>query len=157
MNQTPLTVNEPYRNLAALTEGAQSEPGGSHTGCRLTGQEFSLFVALLIDSDVVYQCMRFDSYWAFADLTSIPDFFSRRSTFLRSVLPLWCWKGTRLPNLKPWMRVIFALYVVTVPGCAATLPSRHVAAQQHGRRLGLVIYLGERVLPHVGAGSSQLS
>ena len=114
-------------------------------------------MALLIDSNVVYQCMWFDGYWALADLTSIPDFFSHRSAFLQSVLPLWCWKGTRLPNLKPWMRVIFALYVATAPGCAATLPSRHVAAQQHGRRLRLVIYLGERVLPHVGAGSSQLS
>ena len=38
-----------------------------------------------------YQCrpfVRFDGYWALADLTSIPDFFSQTGAFLKSVLPL---------------------------------------------------------------------
>jgi hypothetical protein len=51
-----------------------------------------------------------------ADLTGIPDFFSQMGAFLRSVLPLRRWKGPRLPNLKPWVKAVFALYVVlTVP------------------------------------------
>ena len=35
---------------------------------------------------------------------------------MRSVLLLRCWQGTRLPNLKPWVKLVFGLYVaVTVP------------------------------------------
>ena len=41
---------------------------------------------------------------------------------MRSVLPLPRWKGTRLPNLKPWVKVVFAAYVVvTVPVLALLL------------------------------------
>ena len=43
----------------------------------VTGWEFLLFVVLLINSNIIYQCMpfvRFDGYWALADLTGIPDF-----------------------------------------------------------------------------------
>ncbi len=84
-----------------------------------TGWEFLLFAVLLISSNIVYQCMpfvRFDGYWTLADLTGIPDFFSQMGAFLRSVLPLRRWKGARLPNLKPWVKAVFALYIiVTVP------------------------------------------
>ena len=34
----------------------------------------------MIDMGILYQCMpfvRFDGYWALADLTGIPDFFSQ--------------------------------------------------------------------------------
>jgi len=35
---------------------------------------------------------------------------------LRSALPVRRWKGNKLPNLKTWVKVVFALYiVVTVP------------------------------------------
>lgn len=66
--------------------------------------------------------VRFDGYWALTDLTSIPDFFSQMGAFLRSVLPLRRWQGTRLPNLKPWVKVVFGLYVAaTVPVLALLL------------------------------------
>jgi putative peptide zinc metalloprotease protein len=85
----------------------------------VTGWEFLLLTVLLIDLSILYQCMpfvRFDGYWALADLTGIPDFFSQMGAFLRSVLPLRRWKGPRLPNLKPWVKAVCALYVVlTVP------------------------------------------
>lgn len=85
----------------------------------ITGWEWLLVGVLLINLDMIYQCMpfvRFDGYWALADLTGIPDFFSQMGAFLRSVLPLPRWKGTRLPNLKPWVKGVFAAYVlVTVP------------------------------------------
>jgi putative peptide zinc metalloprotease protein len=85
----------------------------------LTGWEFLLVAVLLINASIVYQCMpfvRFDGYWALADLTGIPDFFSQMGAFLRSVLPIPGWEGARLPDLKPWVKVVFATYViVTVP------------------------------------------
>lgn len=85
----------------------------------VTGWQFLLFAVLVIDLDIIYQCMlyvRFDGYWALADLTGIPDFFSQMGAFLRSALPIPGWKGSRLPNLKPWVKVVFFAYVlVTVP------------------------------------------
>jgi putative peptide zinc metalloprotease protein len=81
----------------------------------LTGQEFLLFVVLLIDVDIVRQCLpfvRFDGYWALADLTGIPDLFSQMGPFLRSMLPVPGWEGSRLPALKPWVKAVFAGYVV---------------------------------------------
>jgi len=86
----------------------------------LTGWEFVLVAVLLINLDIVYQCLpfvRFDGYWALADVTGIPDFFSQMGAFLRSISPVSRWRGeNRLPDLKPWVRVVFAVYVmVTVP------------------------------------------
>lgn len=85
----------------------------------VTGWEFLLVAVLLINLDIVYQCLpfvRFDGYWALADLTGIPDFFSQMGAFLRSVLPISRWEGSKLPNLKPWVKVVFATYViVTIP------------------------------------------
>lgn len=81
-----------------------------------TGQEFLLLAVLMIDMGIVYQCMpfvRFDGYWALADLTGIPDFFSQMGAFLRSVLPLKRWQGAKLPDLKPWVKAVFTLYIVT--------------------------------------------
>ena len=84
-----------------------------------TGAEFLLLFVLMINLDILYQCLpfvRFDGYWALADLTGVPDFFSQMRAFLRSVLPVRRWRGDKLPNLKPWVRAVFALYVVvTVP------------------------------------------
>ncbi len=82
----------------------------------VTGWEFLLLAILMIDMGIVYQCMpfvRFDGYWALADLTGIPDFFSQMGAFLRSVLPLRRWQGAKLPDLKPWVRVVFILYILT--------------------------------------------
>src|SRR5829696_1074697 len=56
-----------------------------------------------------------------ADLTGIPDFFSQMGAFLRSVLPI-PGAGTKLPNLKPWVKAVFAIYiVVTIPVLALLL------------------------------------
>lgn len=86
----------------------------------LTGSEFLLVAVLLINLDIVYQCLpfvRFDGYWALADVTGIPDFFSQMGAFLRSMSPVSRWKrDNHLPDLKPWVRTVFAAYVmVTVP------------------------------------------
>ena len=86
----------------------------------LTGSEFLLVAVLLINLDIVYQCLpfvRFDGYWALADVTGIPDFFSQMGAFLRSMSPVSRWRrDNQLPDLKPWVRAVFAAYVmVTVP------------------------------------------
>jgi putative peptide zinc metalloprotease protein len=85
----------------------------------ITGQEFLLFVVVLIDLAMVYQSLpvvRFDGYWALTDLTGIPDLFSQIGPFVRSVVPWRGWKGRRLPKLKGWVKVVFGVYtLVTVP------------------------------------------
>ncbi len=84
-----------------------------------SGQEFLLFVVVLINLNIILQNLpfvRLDGYWTLADLTGIPDFFSQMGPFLRSVLPLPRWKGAKLPHLKPWVKAVFASYIiVTVP------------------------------------------
>lgn len=85
----------------------------------LTGVEWLLVAVVLIDLEIVHQCLpfvRLDGYWALADLTGIPDFFSQIGPFLRTVLPLPFWEGPRLPDLKGWVKAIFGLYLlVTIP------------------------------------------
>ena len=82
-----------------------------------TGQEFVLLAVVLIDIEAVRQLIpfvRLDGYWAFADLTGIPDPFTLAAPFLRRFLPI---SGQRLPPLKPWVAVVFAVFLaVTVPG-----------------------------------------
>jgi hypothetical protein len=91
----------------------------------VSGQEFLLIVVLLIDLNIFYQCLpfvRLDGYWVLADLTGIPDFFSQIGPFIRSVLPVPGWEGSRLPNLKPWVKAVFAFYIIlTVPVLAFLL------------------------------------
>ena len=43
------------------------------------------------------------------------------AAFLRSVLPLPRWKDTRPPNLKPWVKGVFATYVVATVRVLALL------------------------------------
>jgi putative peptide zinc metalloprotease protein len=79
-----------------------------------TGLEFLLLVAVLIDLDIAHQCLpfvRLDGYWALADLTGIPDFFSLMGAYLRSVIPVRRWTGRKLPRLKWWAKAVFALYI----------------------------------------------
>jgi putative peptide zinc metalloprotease protein len=69
-------------------------------------QEFLLVVVFLINLDILFQCLpfvRFDGYWALADLAGIPDFFSQMGAFVLSVVPIPAWKGNKLPKLKPWV------------------------------------------------------
>jgi putative peptide zinc metalloprotease protein len=90
----------------------------------LTGLEYLLVAVLLINLDIIRQCMpfvRFDGYWALADLTGIPDFFSQMAAFIRSILPI-PGAGPKLPNLKPWVKAVFAVYtIVTIPMLASLL------------------------------------
>jgi putative peptide zinc metalloprotease protein len=86
----------------------------------LTAQEFLLIVVLLINFDIVYQLLpfvRLDGYWAFADLTGIPDPLSQMAPFMRSMkVRAGTAGGTRLPTLKPWVKVAFIIYTtLTIP------------------------------------------
>jgi putative peptide zinc metalloprotease protein len=85
----------------------------------LTDQEFLLLVVLLINIDIVYQLLpfvRLDGYWAFADLTGIPDPLSQMGPFLRSIKPGAARAGSRLPQLKPWVKRAFVIYTaLTIP------------------------------------------
>jgi hypothetical protein len=84
-----------------------------------------LLVALLIDLDIAHQCLpfvRLDGYWALADLTGIPDFFSLMGAYLRSVIPIRRWTGRKLPRLKWWAKVVFGLYIaLALPAIALLL------------------------------------
>ncbi len=85
----------------------------------LTRQDFLLLVIMLIDIELLHQTLpiaRLDGYWALADLTGMPDFFSQIMPFLRSVLPFLSEKGPGIANLKRWVKVLFAIYIIiTVP------------------------------------------
>ncbi len=96
-----------------------------------TGWEILLLVVVLLNLEILHQSLpfvRLDGYWALADLTGIPDFFSQAGPFLRTILPVPWWHGPRLPRLKGWVRLAFAAYLlVTVPllGFLATLLVRN--------------------------------
>jgi putative peptide zinc metalloprotease protein len=84
----------------------------------VSGQEFLLFVVMIIDLEIIRQfipLIRMDGYWLLADLTGIPDFFSQMGPFLRSLLPVNS-KGAKLPQLKPWVKAVFLAYIIlTIP------------------------------------------
>lgn len=85
----------------------------------LTGHEFLLLIVVLIDLDILYQLLpfvRLDGYWAFADLTGIPDPLSQMGPFLRSMGRGGAGSGPQLPRLKRWVKVAFVIYTVfTIP------------------------------------------
>ena len=85
----------------------------------LTGQEFLLLVVLLINFDIIYQLLpfvRLDGYWAFADLTGIPDPLSQMGPFMRGMRKGGTGGGPRLPQLKRWVKVAFVIYTaLTIP------------------------------------------
>jgi putative peptide zinc metalloprotease protein len=83
----------------------------------LTRQDFLLLPVLLIDLDIVYQCLpfvRLDGYWALADMTGIPDFFSLMAPFIASIAPARASARPQLPALRPVARRVFLLYTVLV-------------------------------------------
>jgi hypothetical protein len=65
--------------------------------------------------------LRLDGYWALADLTGVPDFLSQTGPFLRSLLPASRVGGVRLPPLRPWVRAVFALYLLAALPVLAVL------------------------------------
>jgi putative peptide zinc metalloprotease protein len=84
-----------------------------------TGREFLLFVVLLINLDIFYQCLpfvRLDGYWALSSLTGIPDLLSYMNPFLRGEADIPAAKGGKLPALKPWVKTVFIAYLcLTIP------------------------------------------
>lgn len=91
----------------------------------ITRWEFLLLAVLMTDFEIVEQSLpfvRLDGYWALADLTGIPDFFSDIIPFLRTVLPLPFWHGRRLPDLKGWVKAVFTIYIaVAIPVVAVVM------------------------------------
>jgi outer membrane lipoprotein-sorting protein len=82
----------------------------------VSGWDLPSFAVLLIDLQVVCQFLpfvRFDGYWMLADLTGIPDLFSLTGPFLRGWLSVPGWSGSKLPGLRTWVKIVFALYIVT--------------------------------------------
>jgi len=151
----------------------------------LRGGEFLLLMVLMINLEIIHQLMpflRLDGYWALADITGVPDFFSQMSAFLRSILPVKAWKGRKLPPLKPWANLVFALYTLitipllvllivlmirSVPRVLATAwdsfgqqGQGFVAAQAGGDILGVLGSAGQAFLlliPSLGLGYSLIS
>lgn len=81
----------------------------------ITGQEILLAVVLIINGDSLYQLIpygRLDGYWALADLTGIPDFFSQMGPFFASIVPVPGQTVDKLPGLKRWVKVAFLVYIL---------------------------------------------
>ena len=85
----------------------------------VSGKEFLLFGVPLIDLAIIRQCLpfvRWDGYWVMADLTGVPDFFASIGPFILGLLPGKAARRNTLPRLKPWVKAVFALYIViTIP------------------------------------------
>ncbi len=85
----------------------------------ITGQRFLLLAAPLINLEMARQFIpfvRLDGYWLLADLTGIPDLFSQMGPFVRGLLHKRRFGGSELPELKPAVKAIFALYsAIAVP------------------------------------------
>jgi putative peptide zinc metalloprotease protein len=83
-----------------------------------TGWEYLLFIVALICLEIIHQLLpfvRLDGYWALADMLGVPDFFSQMGAFVRSILPFRIGSGGRkLPALKWWAKIAYALYIVIV-------------------------------------------
>jgi outer membrane lipoprotein-sorting protein len=79
--------------------------------------ELLLSAVALINIEMIRQfvpLVRLDGYWLLADLTGIPDFFSQMGPFIRSMIGSKRIQGKALPTLKPWVRAVFATYIVVV-------------------------------------------
>jgi putative peptide zinc metalloprotease protein len=87
-----------------------------------TGEEVLLILVLLINAGMLNQLLpfvRFDGYWALADLTGVPDFFTQSRAFVRSLLRR---PGAHLPSLRRGAQIAFAIYLaVTFPVLAVFL------------------------------------
>jgi hypothetical protein len=62
--------------------------------------------------------VRLDGYWMLADLTGIPDFLTLAGLFARGAVPAAGagQKGSKLPELKPWVKAVFVTYIaITIP------------------------------------------
>jgi putative peptide zinc metalloprotease protein len=87
-----------------------------------------LAAVLLLDLEMVDQfdpIMRFDGYWALADLVGVPDFYVFMGPVLRGMIPKrWRPKGQEAPPLKGWVKIAFLAYtVIAVPIVFVTFAS----------------------------------
>ena len=57
--------------------------------------------------------VRFDGYHVLADLTGVPDLYSRIKPTLLGALP-WRWGDPQARLLKPWARVVVTVWVMVV-------------------------------------------
>jgi hypothetical protein len=92
----------------------------------LTGQEFLLFIVVLLDMEIILQLLpfaRYDGYWALASITGIPDPFSRlRPRSVTGGPPVSGSGGRNLPELKPWVKAVYTVWAaLTVPVLALFL------------------------------------
>jgi putative peptide zinc metalloprotease protein len=87
-----------------------------------TGMEVLLLLVLLLNIGMIHELLpfvRFDGYWALADLTGVPDFFSQSRAFVRSLLRR---PGAHLPRLRRGAQIAFATYLgVTFPALVILL------------------------------------
>jgi putative peptide zinc metalloprotease protein len=82
-----------------------------------TGETHWLVLIMLIDIEVGRQFLpigRLDGYWALADITGVPDFFSRLVPFVASLLPLPVPDSMKLPELTSRAKKAFLAYIVLV-------------------------------------------
>src|SRR5436190_5921821 len=71
--------------------------------------------------------VRFDGYHVLADLTGVPDLYSRIKPTLLGVLP-WRWGDPHARMLKPWARIVVTVWVmVVVPLLLCTLATTIIA------------------------------
>ena len=82
----------------------------------LTGFEPLLIVIVLQHLEILHQFLpflRLDGYYIISDLTGVPDMFARIKPTLRSLIP---GRGMdrRVEELKPWVRVVTSVYVLTL-------------------------------------------
>jgi putative peptide zinc metalloprotease protein len=93
---------------------------GTAAAYLLTHFEPLLAIVLVQHIEMVHQLLpflRLDGYYIVADLTGVPDMFSRVRPILRSLLP-WRWRrpDPRVQELKPWARfAVTAWVLLTIP------------------------------------------
>ncbi|MDP8975062.1 MAG: hypothetical protein M3N28_01570, partial [Actinomycetota bacterium] len=82
----------------------------------LTGFEALLLIVVFQHAEIVHQLLplvRLDGYYVVADLTGVPDLFSRIKPILVSVVP-GKKADERVTVLKPWVRVAVTVWVLVV-------------------------------------------
>jgi putative peptide zinc metalloprotease protein len=71
--------------------------------------------------------VRFDGYHVLADLTGVPDLYSRIKPTLLGLLP-WRWRDPNARMLKPWARIVVTLWVlIVIPLLLSTLATAIIA------------------------------
>src|SRR5437762_13530890 len=79
-----------------------------------THLEILLVVVLFLQFEMLHQFLpflRLDGYYVIADLTGVPDIFSRIKPVLTSLLPFRK-PDRRVTELKSWVRVVVTLWVI---------------------------------------------